>query len=93
MSLNANSRRWLAALAAAALGALCGLALQSTHWLQLIELKAYDLHMLRLPERIPPEILLIVIDQRSIEEYPEPIFLWHQYYARAIEAQPSTVRR
>ncbi|HYM09331.1 MAG TPA: adenylate/guanylate cyclase domain-containing protein [Bryobacterales bacterium] len=79
--------RWgLAALAVA----LCSLAavglLGRTRFLRLLELKAYDLQFLARGRLPTSDIILLAIDQKSLDELPEPLMFWHPYYAEAIRA-------
>lgn len=59
---------------------------RSSNPLRILDLKAYDLHMILMAPRVPPDIALVVIDQKSIERYSDPLLFWHRYYARALDA-------
>lgn len=53
---------------------------------RLLHLKARDLHFIASGSEQPGDIVLLVIDQKSLDRYPEPLLFWHGYYAEAIEA-------
>jgi len=53
---------------------------------RLLHLKSRDLHFIASPPEKPKDIVLLVIDQKSLDRYPEPLLFWHPYYAEAIEA-------
>src|SRR5215471_10772869 len=57
-----------------------------TRFFRLLHLKAGDLQFLLRGVRQPRGIALIVIDQRSLDTFPEPLLFWHPYYAEAIRA-------
>jgi len=53
---------------------------------RLLELKSSDLLFVLSPPAPTPNVMLLVIDQRSLDRFPEPLLLWHGYIAEAIEA-------
>jgi class 3 adenylate cyclase/CHASE2 domain-containing sensor protein len=57
-----------------------------TRFFHLIHIKAPDLHFLARGARPPSDIVLLVIDQKSLDQFPEPLLFWHPYYAEAIRA-------
>ncbi|MGC4054209.1 MAG: adenylate/guanylate cyclase domain-containing protein [Paludibaculum sp.] len=61
-------------------------ALGETRIFRLLHLKAGDLYFVAAHPEQPREIVLIVVDQKSLDRFPEPLLLWHGYYAEAIEA-------
>jgi class 3 adenylate cyclase/CHASE2 domain-containing sensor protein len=71
--------------------ALCALSLSRVQFFQLVNLKARDLHFL-LRAKISPHavpisnIVLLTIDQKSLDKFPEVQLFWHPYYAEAIKA-------
>ena len=70
----------------AALSALITVALSRSTFFQIIRLKAQDFHFLwrgTVPTR---DIVILAIDQKSLDTFPEPRLFWHKYYAAAIQA-------
>src|SRR5205814_1800037 len=53
---------------------------------QSFRLKALDFHFLLRPSRPAKNIVLLAIDQKSLDTLPEPYLFWHRYYAEAIRA-------
>ena len=51
---------------------------------QLLHLKAFDIHFLVRGREPVPEILLVLIDQKSLNTIPDLQLFWHPYYAEAI---------
>lgn len=81
--------RWRMLLAAAGIAlatALLAYGLGATRIIHLLHLKSGDLYFVAAQPVAPKDIVLIVIDQKSLDRYPEPLLLWHRYYAHAIEA-------
>ncbi|MFN3322122.1 MAG: CHASE2 domain-containing protein [Bryobacteraceae bacterium] len=74
------------ALALAVCAASATLLLYQTRFFQLIELRAYDSHFLLRPVQPTGDIVLLIVDEESLERIPEPTLFWHGYYAEAIEA-------
>src|SRR5262245_18741623 len=84
-----NERRWrylamLCAIAAASAPATS--LLGRTRFLQSLHLKAGDLQFLLRDPTQPRGIVLLVIDQKTLDEFREPLMFWHPYYAEAIRA-------
>ena len=76
----------LVAAAIIAGSAIAGHLLSGTHFIELAELKASDAHFV-LRGRVPtPTILLVVMDQKSLDTIPDLLAFWHPYYAEAIRA-------
>ena len=76
-------------------GVLCALAgagvaaavlLSQTAFFQLLHLKARDLHFLLRGKRATAGVVLIAIDQKSLDSISEPLLFWHPYYSAAIRA-------
>ncbi len=71
--------------------AISALFLSRVPFFQLVNLKAQDLHFL-LRDKISPHavpisnIVLLTIDQHSLDTFPEVQLFWHPYYAEAIKA-------
>lgn len=61
-------------------------ALGETRIIRLLHLKSGDLYFVAAQPEQPRDIVLIVVDQKSLDRFPEPLLLWHGYYAEAIEA-------
>ncbi|MGD0578862.1 MAG: adenylate/guanylate cyclase domain-containing protein [Bryobacteraceae bacterium] len=69
-----------------AIATLLAWSIDQTKLFRLIALKAADLHYLIEPPRTPDNIVLIVVDQKSLNALPVPTMFWHRYYAPAIQA-------
>ncbi|MGO9240859.1 MAG: CHASE2 domain-containing protein [Bryobacteraceae bacterium] len=79
-------RRLATILYLSAVATLFAWGLDQTKLFRLIALKAGDLHYLLERPRRPDNIVLIVVDQKSLNALPVPTMFWHRYYAPAIEA-------
>src|SRR5258708_7670678 len=89
MMRNAGARRWryLAVLCAIAAGsAMAASLLGRTRFFQSIHLKAGDLQFLLRGAKPTHDIVLLTIDQKTLDEFPEPLLFWHPYFAEAIRA-------
>jgi adenylate cyclase len=84
--MQARQRQWVAVGAAAAAACLLTMLLSRSKPLEFLELKVYDLMVLATPARTPPQVVLLTIDQPSIETYPEPLLFWHRHYSQALRA-------
>lgn len=84
--MDARTKRWVSFGFLAVTPLLAAWWCRSARWLELLELKAFDAQMRTLPARPPEDVVLLVIDQLSLERYPEPVFLWHPRFATAITA-------
>ena len=62
------------------------LALSETQLIRLLHLKSGDLYFILTPKQKPRDVVLIVVDQKSLDTFPEPVLFWHGYYAEAIDA-------
>src|SRR5437899_3184845 len=78
--------RWafIAAIAAGSVAAT--LLLGNIRLFQLIHLKAGDLHFLVRGKRATSNIVVLAIDQKSLDTFHELQAFWHPYYAEAINA-------
>jgi len=82
-----RSRQWryrlvIGAIACASVA--CTWLASQTAFFHLLHLKARDLHFMVRGERPTPDIVLVTIDQKSLDTYREPLLFWHAYYADAI---------
>ncbi len=83
------ARRWryLAVLCViASAGTVSTALLGRTEFFQSIHLKAGDLRFLLRGARQPRGIVLLTVDQKTLDEFHEPLMFWHPYYAEAIRA-------
>jgi adenylate cyclase len=79
-----SGKRWaICAVLAAGSMAATWLADQVAFF-QLLHLKAFDIHFLVRGREPVPEILLVLIDQKSLDTIPDLQLFWHPYYAEAI---------
>src|SRR5260370_1610974 len=53
---------------------------------QLLHLKAGDLHFLVRGKQPTSNIVILAVDNRSLEHFDELMIFWHPYYAEAIRA-------
>src|SRR5438128_2191037 len=84
--LGKRRKQWIA-IAAIALGSVVTtLLLSKVPFFQLVHLKARDLHFMLRGKLPTPDIVLVVIDQKTLDHFPELMLFWHPYYATAIEA-------
>ncbi len=66
--------------------------LARTRFFRLVESKAYDLQFLARGSQPTSDIIILAIDQKSVDRLqapdrlPEPLMFWHRYYAQAIRA-------
>src|SRR5690349_14690652 len=68
--------------------------LSGVRFFQIVNLKAQDTHFLLRnwlsPHAVPvSNIVLLTIDQYSLNKFPEVSLFWHPYYAEAIKASAS----
>ncbi|MSV28161.1 MAG: adenylate/guanylate cyclase domain-containing protein [Bryobacterales bacterium] len=81
-----GGRRWMI-VAAIALGAsLVTHLLGKIRFFQLVHLKAQDTQFVVRGPLSTPDIVLIVVDDKSLEHFKELELFWHPYYATAIKA-------
>src|SRR5438093_426981 len=84
---SARRRRRGVVIAAIALGSVIAtLLLGNVRFFQLIHLKAGDLHFLVRGKQPTSNIVILAIDQKSLNTYHELMAFWHPYYAEAINA-------
>jgi adenylate cyclase len=83
------NRKWkrIAVCSAIALGSVfLTLALANIRFFQLLNLKAQDSHSVIRGARPTKDIVIIGIDDKTLETFPEPTLFWHRYYADAMRA-------
>jgi adenylate cyclase len=66
--------------------ALAAWLLSMVGFVQLIHLKAYDLQFLLRGKTKPGNVLLLTVDEKAMNTFPEMLAFWHPYYAEAIRA-------
>src|SRR6266852_4833868 len=82
-------KRWavIATIASIAVGSVAAtLLLGHLRFFQLVHLKASDFHFLVRGKRPTSNIVVIAIDHKSLNRFPELLMFWHPYYAEAIKA-------
>jgi len=84
---SARKRKRGVIIAAIAVGSVVAtLLLGNVRLFQLIHLKAGDLHFLIRGKRPTSNIVVLAVDQKSLNTYKELMAFWHPYYAEAINA-------
>src|SRR5260370_10818481 len=79
-------KRW-AIIAAIASGAVIATVLLGhVRLFQLLHLKAGDLHFLVRGKQPTSNIVILAVDNRSLEHFDELMMFWHPYYAEVIRA-------
>src|SRR5262245_38280038 len=51
-----------------------------------LDQKLSDFHFLLRGTRPADDVVLLAVDQKSLEKLPEPLLFWHPYFAEAIRA-------
>lgn len=77
-------RYWVTVAAIACAGVALTALLGRTPFFALLHLKARDLHFLLRGARPTADVVLLTIDQKALDTFPEPLLFWHPYYADAI---------
>ncbi|MBZ5602695.1 MAG: adenylate/guanylate cyclase domain-containing protein [Acidobacteriia bacterium] len=77
-------RNWAWGAAIAAGGVIATQLLSTTHFVQLLNLKAYDAQFLLRGRQPVSNVLLVVADEKTLNTFPELQAFWHPYYADAI---------
>ena len=54
-------------------------------YFQQLSAKAYDLHFVLRGKRPVQDIVLVTVDEKSLNTFPELLAFWHPYYADAIK--------
>jgi adenylate cyclase len=83
------NRKWkrLAICTAIAFGSVfLTLALANIRFFQLLNLKAQDSHFVIRGRKPVKDIVIVGIDKKTLETFPEPTSFWHRYYADAMRA-------
>src|SRR5260370_30349380 len=84
---SARKRRRWAVIAAIAVGSVIAtLLLGNLRFFQLVHLKAGDLHFLVRGKKPTSNIVILAIDQKTMDTFRELREFWHPYYAEAINA-------
>jgi adenylate cyclase len=65
------------------------LALDNFGFFQTLALKAQDAHFVVRGKVPTKDIVLIGMDEKSLNKFPEPLLFWHKYYAEAIQGAAS----
>src|SRR5437879_13515598 len=79
-------RRWAFIALIAVSSAVATLLLGNWRFVQWVHLKANDFHFLVRGKRPTSNIVVIAIDQKSLNTFHELLMFWHPYYAEAIKA-------
>src|SRR4029453_2987898 len=80
-------RTSLVVIAVIAVGSvITTLLLGNLRFFQVVHLKASDFHFLVRGKRPTSNIVVLAIDQKSLNRFPELLMFWHPYYAEAIKA-------
>ncbi|HET8550394.1 MAG TPA: adenylate/guanylate cyclase domain-containing protein [Bryobacteraceae bacterium] len=79
-------RRWATLAAIAVAGVLCAHLTGEIRFIQQIHLKALDTHFAIRGEMPTSDIVIIAIDEKTLNTFPELQLFWHRYYAEAIRA-------
>ncbi len=85
--MSTRSIRLLALVAVPVLAVWLGNQLERTRFGEWMELRSYDLRFrLRgpLPPPTHPGILLVLVDEESLQRIPEPLVFWQGHFARTI---------
>ena len=83
------TRNWkrIAIGAAIAVGStIVTAALDNIGFFQTLSLKAQDAHFVLRGKAPTKDIVIIGMDDKSLNKFPEPLLFWRQYYAEAIQA-------
>jgi adenylate cyclase len=79
-------KRWTIIAAIAAGSVIATLLLGNVRFFQSVHLKASDLHFLVRGKRPTSNIVIIAIDQKSLDNFKDVMMFWHPYFAEAIRA-------
>lgn len=79
-------KRWAVIGAIAAGSVAATLLLGNLRFFQLVHLKAGDLHFLLRGRRPTANVVVLAVDQKSLDTFKEPMMFWHPYFAEAIRA-------
>jgi adenylate cyclase len=84
---SARARKRWSVFAAIAVGSvITTLLLSNVRFFQLVHLKAGDLHFLVRGKKPTSNVVILAIDQKSLDTFKEPMIFWHPYFAEAIRA-------
>src|SRR5260221_2984348 len=79
-------RRWAFIGLIAVSSAVATLLLGNLRFVQLVHLKASDFHFLVRGKRPVSNIVVIAVDQKSLNTFHELLMFWHHYFAEAMKA-------
>ena len=79
-------KRWAFIALIAVSSVVATVLLGNLRFFQLVHLKASDFHFLVRGKRPTSNIVVIAIDQKSLNSFHELLMFWHPYYAEAIKA-------
>ncbi|MBI4472670.1 MAG: CHASE2 domain-containing protein [Acidobacteria bacterium] len=86
-----HKRRWIRLsvfLSVVVVSTICGALVRESSFGSFLELKTYDFRFAFRDRRVPADIPITIlsVDETALEKYPEPLMLWHRYFANAINA-------
>src|SRR6266702_2239026 len=79
-------KRWVVIAAIAVGSVIATLLLGNLRFFQLVHLKANDFHFLVRGRRPTSNIVVLAIDQKSLDTFHELLMFWHPYFAEAMKA-------
>src|SRR5258708_14932008 len=79
-------RRWAFIALIAASSLVTTLLLGNWRFVQWVHLKASDFHFLVRGKRPVSDIVVIAVDQKSLNTFHELLMFWHPYFAEAMKA-------
>src|ERR1700688_851815 len=85
MDIKRNWRRWTIWTALALGSVALTVGLGGIRFFQLLDLKAQDAHFVLRGPVPTKDIVLIGIDDKALNNFPEPSLFWQPYYAEAIK--------
>src|SRR6266700_7467333 len=84
---SARKRKRWAIITAIAVGSVVStLLLGELKFFKLVHLKAKDLHFLVRGKRPTSNIVVLAVDQKTLDHFHELLAFWHPYFAEAIRA-------
>ncbi|HWF07903.1 MAG TPA: adenylate/guanylate cyclase domain-containing protein [Bryobacteraceae bacterium] len=83
--MNRNWKRIAMCTAIALSAAIVTLLLDRITFFQLVKLKAQDAHFILRGKEPTKDIVVIAMDDKAVNNFPEPMLFWRPYYADAIQ--------